>query len=209
VSLTLVIGTKRWSSWSLRPWIALKQAQIPFTEVVIPLRRDDTKARLAAWSPAAKAPVLIDGDIVVWESLAILDYVSVRFPEREWWPKALAARAAALSIAAEMHAGFASVRRELPMDVLAGHPTPALSAEARSEIARIESMWTDARARFGGEGPFLFGRFCNADAMYAPVASRMRTYGVPLAPVCRDYVDAILGLPAFAEWRLTAAEPDE
>jgi glutathione S-transferase len=205
VTLTLVIGSKTWSSWSLRPWIALKQAGIPFKEMRIPLRRPDTPALIAAYSPSGKVPALIDGAETIWDSLAILDYIDRCFPEATMWPDDLAAFGRAKSIAAEMHSGFAAVRRELSMDIGADLPTPDLSDEARGEIARILSIWRDARSRFGGAGPFLFGRFTNADAMYAPVVTRFKTYGVPVDPVCLAYMHAVLALPAMEEWYGAAA----
>jgi glutathione S-transferase len=209
MALTLVIGSKRWSSWSLRPWIALKQAQIPFKELVIPLRQPDTRALILEYSPAGKVPVLIDGRDTVWESLAILDYLAARFPALGLWPATPSAFALARSVATEMHAGFLDLRRELSMDVCATLAPPALSQQAQGDVDRVCAIWRDARARFGAGGPFLFGRFSNADAMFAPVATRFRTYQVTLDPVCQDYVQTILGLPAMIEWyRDAAAETD-
>ena len=207
MSMTLVIGTRRWSSWSLRPWIALKEAGLPFQEVLIPLRQPDTKACILEYSPAGTVPLLIDGAITVWESLAILDHLADRFPTRGLWPAQPVARGHARAISAEMHAGFAPLRRELSMDIGAELPTPNLSPEALADVARVQSIWRDSRQRFGGAGSFLFGRFTNADAMYAPVATRFRTYGIALDAVCQDYVDAVLNLPAMIEWcRLAVAE---
>ena len=209
MSLTLVIGTKRWSSWSLRPWIALKVAQIPFKELVIPLRQPDSRALILEYSPAGKVPVLIDGHEAVWESLAILDYIAARFPSKGLWPTTLPALACARSISAEMHAGFPDLRRELSMDVTATVPMPALSTQAQADVDRVQTIWRDARARFGTGGPFLFGRFSAADAMFAPVATRFRTYQVPLDQVSQDYVAAILGLPAMIEWYRDAASDED
>jgi glutathione S-transferase len=205
MDLKLIIGSKTWSSWSLRPWIALRQAEIPFDEVLVPLRRPDTKSRLLEFSPAGKAPVLIDGANAVWDSLAILDYLDRRFPEAKLWPDDLPAFAHAKSISAEMHAGFAAIRRELTMEIGLDLPTPDLSDDARTEIARVLWLWRDARGRFGGAGPFLFGRFSNADAMYAPVATRFKTYRIPVDPVSQEYMQAILMLPAMQEWYHAAA----
>jgi glutathione S-transferase len=204
MGLTLVIGSKRWSSWSLRPWIALRQAEIPFDEVLVPLRRPDTRARALEYSPSGKVPVLRDGATTVWDSLAILDYIDRRFPGAELWPADLSALACAKSISAEMHAGFAALRRELPMDIGADPPTPALSDEAGADVARIMALWRDARTRFGGAGPFLFGRFTNADAMYVPVATRFETYRIELDAASREYMRALLTLPAMEEWRRAA-----
>ena len=207
MSLTLVIGTKKWSSWSLRPWLTLKQAGLPFQEVEIELRHSDTKARILEYSPAGRVPILIDGAITVWDSLAILDHLADRFPTRGLWPALPVARGLARAISAEMHSGFPALRQELSMDVTAELPTPALSADAQADVARIQAIWRDARLRFGSAGSFLFGRFSNADAMFAPVATRFRTYGLELDPVSRDYADAVLNLPAMIEWyRQAAAE---
>jgi glutathione S-transferase len=208
LGLTLVIGDKRWSSWSLRPWLALKQAGIPFEERCIALRQPDTKSRILDYSPAGKVPVLLDGEDRVWGSLAILDYLAARFPEAGLWPRERSAYALALSISAEMHSGFPAVRAELGMNVIQNVSTPDLSDAAKAECRRIQDMWRDARERFGGAGPFLFGRFSNADAMYAPVATRFQTYNIELESVCRDYVDAILALPAMAEWYRAAGEEE-
>jgi hypothetical protein len=131
-------------------------AGIPFHEVVVPLRRDDTKSRILAWSPSGKVPVLIDGENVIWDSLAILDYLAERFPERDWWPRDMAARGLARAISAEMHAGFPAVRNALSMDVLSRLPTPQPTSDLKAEIARIQALWADARSRFGASGPFLF-----------------------------------------------------
>ncbi len=205
MALTLVIGSKRWSSWSLRPWIALKEAGIPFEEVLIPLRGPETRAIILKYSPTGKVPVLIDGDNVVWESLAIVDYLAFRFPEAGLWPHDPPAQAFARSISAEMHAGFPDLRRELSMDVAAILPTPALSPQAEADVARIQDIWRNARTRFGGDGPFLFGRFGNADARFAPVATRFKTYGIAVDPVCRSYMEAVLALPSMIAWREAGA----
>lgn len=206
--LTLVIGNKNYSSWSLRPWIALKQIGAPFREIRIPLRQPDTRARILEHSPGGKVPILKDGDIAVWESLAILDYLAEKFPSAGLWPSAPAARAEARSIAAEMHAGFAALRQQLPMDIRSRKPLKA-DAAAEADIARVLEMWRGARSRHGAEGPFLFGRFTAADAMYAPVVTRFRTYGVALDKVCAAYVDAVFALPAMQEWVAAATAEKE
>jgi glutathione S-transferase len=210
MSLTLVIGTKKWSSWSLRPWIALKEAKLPFKEILIHLRQSDTKARILEYSPAGKVPILIDGRKMVWDSLAILDYLAVRFPDAKLWPHDMAALACARSISAEMHSGFPDLRREFPMDigVELPMPMPAPSAAAAADIERVQAIWRDARGRFGGAGPFLFGRFSNADAMYAPVVTRFRTYNVPVDPVSAAYIDSILALPSMTAWYRAADEEE-
>lgn len=206
MALTLVIGTKKWSSWSLRPWIALKEARIPFKEIVIPLRQPDTKALILEYSPAGKVPVLIDGRETVWELLVIIDYLAARHPEAKLWPEDNAALAFARSIAAEMHAGFPDLRRELSMDVTLSVPTPELSPAAQADVARVQAIWREARTRFGAGGSFLFGRFGAADAMFAPVATRFRTYQVELDPICRTYMQTVLSLSSMIEWYKAAAE---
>ena len=206
--LTLVIGNKNYSSWSLRPWIALKQIGVPFHEIRVPLGQPDTRARILEHSPGGKVPILKDGAIVVWESLAILDYLAEKFPAAGLWPTDAAARAEARSVAAEMHAGFVALRQQLPMDIRSRKPLKA-DAAAEADIARILEMWRGARARHGTGGPFLFGRFGAADAMYAPVVTRFRTYGVKLDAVAAAYVDAVFALPAMQEWGAAAAAEKE
>jgi len=208
MSLTLVIGSKKWSSWSLRPWIALKQAAIPFKEILIHLRQPDTRARILEYCPAGKVPILIDGKEHVWDSLAILDYIALRFPEAKLWPTELSAFALAKSISAEIHGGFTAIRRELSMDIGAERPTPDLSDEVQAELERLQAIWCDARTRFGSAGPFLFGRFTNADAMYAPVATRLRTYQVKVDPVSLAYMNTMLALPAMKEWYREAVKEE-
>jgi glutathione S-transferase len=202
---TLVIGDKNFSSWSLRPWLALKHCGIPFEEERIRLRQPDSKAEILRQSPAGKVPALKTRLGVVFESLAILEYLAERHPEHGLWPQDEEARAAARSISAEMHAGFATLRTNMSMDLLGRLPSPPVSAALEADIRRIAAIWKDARARFGTGGPFLFGAFSNADAMYAPVATRFRTYGVDLDRFGDDgtgvaYAAAILALPAMAEW---------
>jgi glutathione S-transferase len=206
--LTLVIANKNYSSWSLRPWLALKQMGVPFQEIRIPLRQPDTRARILEHSPGGKVPILKDGSIAVWESLAIIEYLAEKFPAAGLWPADPPARAEARSIAAEMHAGFAALRQQLPMDIRSRKPLKADGA-AEADITRILEMWRGARARYGAGGPFLFGKFSGADAMYAPVATRFRTYGVALDEVTSAYVDAIFALPAMQEWVAAAATEAE
>lgn len=201
MSLILVVGTKRFSSWSLRPWLALKATGAPFEEVEIALRQPGTKAEILKWSAAGKVPVLIDDGQVVWDSLAICEYLAERFPDARLWPEDRAARAVARSVSAEMHAGFPVLRQQCSMDLLLDSPLTDLSPELQGEIARIDALWTDCRTRFGAGGPFLFGRFSIADAMYAPVVTRFATYHLPLGPVAAAYRDAVLGWPALAEWK--------
>jgi glutathione S-transferase len=205
-SLTLVVGNKRYSSWSLRPWLAMRQAGIAFDEIVIPLYRAESKAALLAHSPAGKVPVLVHGDRAVWDSLAIMEYLAESVPQAGLWPADPEARALARSISAEMHAGFAALRAGMPMDLREHRRGQGRSEAVAADIERVSAIWRDCRTRFGAGGPFLFGAFSAADAMYAPVATRFRTYGVALDPVCEAYADAVLVLPAFLEWQAAAQE---
>jgi glutathione S-transferase len=200
MALLLLIGNKNYSSWSLRPWIAMKVVGIAFAEQVISLDAADFKERVRNISAAGKVPALADGGTQVWESLAILEYLAEKFPPAGLWPAEPGARAHARSIAAEMHAGFAPLRRHYPMNVRRPVTRREPIAEVVDHISRIDAMWTDCRARFGQAGPFLFGAFGAADAMYAPVVSRFHTYAVDVGPVARAYMEAVMGLPAWAEW---------
>jgi glutathione S-transferase len=204
VALKLVIGNKNYSSWSFRPWIAMKVAGIAFEEEVISLDAKEFKPRLSKISGTGKVPALVDGEVNVWESLAILEYLADKFPAAQLWPADPAARALARAISTEMHAGFVPLRRYCPMNMWRPVKPRQLTPEAAANVARIDAMWTDCRNRFGAGGPFLFGAFGAADAMYAPVVSRFHTYGVTVGPVSRAYMDAVMALPAFAEWRAAA-----
>jgi glutathione S-transferase len=200
MSLTLVIGTRRYSSWSLRPGLALKATGAAFATIEIALRQPDTKARILEHSPSGKVPVLTDGDMLVWDSLAICDHVAERFPQAGLWPDHAPARAMARSVSAEMHSGFLALRRDCPMDFGADLPLAAVPAEVAPDLARVDALWSACRQRFGAGGPFLFGRFSIADAMYAPVVSRCATYRLPLGADSAAYRDAVLALPALADW---------
>jgi glutathione S-transferase len=204
LALRLIIGNKNYSSWSFRPWIAMKAAGIAFDEVVISLNAEDFKARVSKHSGTGKVPVLIDGPVEVWESLAILEYLAERFPATKLWPQDSAARAHARAISSEMHAGFVPLRRACPMNMWRPVKRLELNADVAANVARIDAMWTDCRSRFGSGGPFLFGAFTAADAMYAPVVSRFHTYGISVSEGSRGYMTAMMALPAWGEW-LTAA----
>jgi glutathione S-transferase len=199
-ALKLAIGNKNYSSWSMRPWLALRANDIPFVETVIPLYTDDPadKERILSFSRAGKVPVLVDGDITVWDSLAIIEYVAERFPEKKLWPDDVAARAHARAVCAEMHSGFMALRNECGMNLHRPVRAVTLSADAKANVARIEQIWRECRARYGG--PFLFGRIGAADAMYAPVVHRFRTYAIEVSPETRAYMDTMMALPAFQEW---------
>lgn len=210
--MKLVIANKNHSSWSLRPWLLLTEFGIPFEEALIPFgqRFDDPewKKAISAFTPAGKVPALLDGEIQVWESLAIMDYVADRFPDLAIWPRDRAARAMARSVSAEMHAGFGALRSACPMNLAWVHPARDRGAKVEADIARIATIWREARERFGAGGPFLFGRFCAADAMYAPVVARFVGYSIPLDPVCAAYAAAVQDSAGFKSWRMAAlAEP--
>jgi glutathione S-transferase len=201
MALTLVVGNKNYSSWSMRPWVAMKAAGIPFEEKLIPLYQDGSKAQILAVSPAGKVPILIDGDIRVWESLAIIDHLAERFPDAGLWPKDPAARAHARAISAEMHSGFAALRNECSMNLRRPAKAHAISPDAQANVARIDALWTDCRSRFGAGGPFLFGAFCAADAMYAPVVARFAIYRLAASAASQAYMAAVMAHPAYAEWK--------
>ncbi len=205
--LRLIIGNKNYSSWSLRPWLAMKVAGIAFSEERIALYGPGSKEKILAFSPAGKVPCLIDGDLRIWDSLSICEYLAEKTPPL--WPQDRAARAHARSISAEMHSGFQNLRTHMSMNIRKRYPGKGRTPEVLAEIARIVEMWSECRVRFGASGPFLFGRFAIADAMYAPVVLRLRTYEVELPPAARAYADAILALPALQEWVAAAASEKE
>jgi glutathione S-transferase len=201
MALKLVIGNKNYSSWSMRPWLALRATGIAFDEVFIPLYTGAAdKQRILGFSPAGKVPVLIDGEINVWDSLAIIEYAAEQFLEANLWPSDPARRAHARSISAEMHSGFQALRTECGMNLHRPVRAKTLSDAARADIARIQQIWSDCRQRYAAFGPFLFGAFSAADAMYAPVVHRFRSYAIEVSPELRDYVEAMTALPAFREW---------
>jgi len=202
----LIIGNKNYSSWSMRPWFAMKATGIPFTEAVHSLNAPDFKEHVTKVSGSGKVPALNDGGVHVWESLAILDYLAEKFPQAGLWPGDPVARAHARAIAAEMHAGFLPLRRHLPMNMWRSVQPRALPADVAANVSRIEFIWSDCRTRFGQAGPFLFGAFGAADAMYAPVVSRFHTYAVPVNEVAQRYMEAVMALPAWTEWRGAALQ---
>jgi glutathione S-transferase len=205
----LVIGNRNYSSWSLRPWLFMKQNAIAFEEVCIPLYQAGSKERLLEYSPSGKLPVLLEGEIRIWDSLAILEYLAERHPGARAWPADAVARATARSVCAEMHSGFPALRQNLSMNVRKVFAQRSWPAEVGAEIERVQSLWQSCRERHGTGGPFLFGRFSAADAMYAPVVWRFVGYSVPLAPAARAYCDAMLALPSMQEWRAAAAAEAE
>lgn len=200
MSLTLVIGNKNYSSWSLRPWIAMKVANISFEEVLIPLYVPGSAEHIQKYSPAGKVPILIDGDDTVWESLAILEHLAERFPAARLWPDDRRARSYARAAATEMHGGFQPLRQHCTMNLwlpVRERPQPP---EVLANMKRIEAIWAECRSRFGKGGPFLFGSFGNVDAMYAPVVARFHNHGLPVGPETRAYMKAVMDLPAWQEW---------
>lgn len=205
--LHLIVANKAYSSWSLRPWLAMKVHGLPFRDTVIPLQQEDTALQIRKFSRAGKVPVLVHGDVTVWDSLAILEYLADAFPEKPWWPEDSHGRAVARAVSAEMHSGFMALRSQMPMNLRKSIPIQNLSPEIATDVARISELWNDCRTRFGDRGPFLFGDFSNADAMYAPVVTRFKTYGVieTLDSASQSYCAAILDLPAMKDWYATAA----
>ncbi len=204
MGLRLLIGNKNYSSWSLRPWLAMKVVGIAFEETVISLDAPDFKSRVTAVSAAGKVPVLVDGGISVWESLAILEYLAEKFPTNGLWPRDARERAHARAAASEMHGGFGPLRSQLPMNIRRPVKAHAVEDDAKRDIARIDALWSECRARFGNEGPFLYGRFGAADAMYAPVVWRFQTYAVEVSAVAGAYMRNVMELPAWNEWREAA-----
>ena len=196
MALTLYVGSKRYSSWSLRPYLALAQTGVAFETRTILLDQQDTKANIAKVNPASKVPVLHDGDLVIWDSLAICEYIAEQ--HTSLWPSARAERARARSISAEMHSGFVALRRDMPMDVLSDKRGQGHTPDALKDAARVQEIWRECVEKSGG--PFLFGEFSIADAMFAPVVTRFRTYGVELDAPLAAYSQAMFGLPAMREW---------
>jgi glutathione S-transferase len=210
--MKLVIGNKNYSSWSLRPWLAMKMAGIAFEEVRIALDQADTKARILRYSPTGKVPCLVDGKLTVWDSLAICEYVNETHASGRLWPAERATRATARAVTAEMHSGFAALRTYLSMDIRARKPARGAEAQrlagVQADIERIVALWTAALDASGG--PMLFGEFCIADAFYAPVVTRFVTYGVALPPLLQAYSQRVLALPPMREWIAAAeAEPED
>jgi len=209
--LKLIIGNKAYSSWSLRGWLACKQSGLPFEEQVVPMFDGDWLQRRAQDDIApssGKVPILWDGETVVWDSLAIIEHLNEATGNTHFWPEDPAARAMARSIAAEMHSGFASLRTECGMNIRRVFPARPLSEETQGDVARIQRLWAQARARFGGEGDFLFGEFGAADIMYAPVCTRFVTYQVPVSRFAERYIDAVTAHPFMQDW-IAAAQDEE
>ncbi|MBM7061628.1 glutathione S-transferase family protein [Pseudomonas sp. UL073] len=209
MNLELVIGDKNYSSWSLRGALALELAGVPYRERLVRLNRADTRTRILEYSPSGKVPLLITEEGLIWESLAIGEYLAERFPEAHLWPRGEYARAVARSICAEMHAGFVALRTHLPMDLKRDAALDQVPDEAKIDIQRVCALWAECRSAFGQDGPFLFGHVSLADAFYAPVASRLRSYQIDLPPVAAAYVDTIYQWPPFQRWLQAAREESE
>jgi glutathione S-transferase len=208
-TLRLLIGNKNYSSWSMRPWLLLHHLGVPFTEERMSFADPLWRSRVAERSPSARVPVLWIDDDPVWESLAIAETLAEAFPDAALWPRDPSARRLARAITSEMHAGFAELRRHMPMNVTGRYPGKGLTPAVQKDIDRIVAIWTDARARFGRDGDLLFGRFGIADAMYAPVVMRFATYGVELSGVAAAYADAVRALPSVRAWTDQAADERE
>lgn len=207
--LTLIIGNKNYSSWSLRPWLVLKQAGIPFREQYLPIRSAAWSAQIGSLSPSGRVPALMHDDVHVWDSLAICEYLAEQFPDKRLWPADAVARAAARSVSAEMHSGFQALRQNMFMNIRRSWPGRGRTPETLADIERITAIWNLYRNRHRAQGEFLFGRFSIADAMYAPVALRFQTYAVAVDGAAGDYARTLLNLPALQEWVAAARTEKE
>jgi glutathione S-transferase len=208
-SLEIVIGNKAYSSWSLRGWLAVKLSGRPFAEVRIPMYTEQWEKRIGGLSPSGRVPVLRDGDTVVWDSLAIGEYMAESYPGSVGWPHERSARAAARSVVAEMHSGFAHMREEMPFNCRAQVRGLRFSPQAMEDVERTQTIWRDCRATYGAGGPWLFGAFSLADIAFVPVALRFLTYGIPLGPLESDYAEAVRNHPAVREWCEAARAEEE
>jgi glutathione S-transferase len=204
--MRLVLGNKLYSSWSLRAGMLLAAFDIPHEETVIAMYLPDTRERMLSYGPTGKVPVLIDGDVTIWESLAIMEYVADKYPDKAVWPRDPAARAHARSAASEMHAGFMGIRSHCPMNLTKRFAPKDRGEECAADVVRLQQLWREARERFGADGPFLYGGFMAADAMFAPVVTRLDTYQIAVEADTRAYMNAVLSHPAFIAWRDSAMQ---
>jgi glutathione S-transferase len=200
MKLELVIGNKNYSSWSMRPWVLLRQAEIAFQEVELRFAQDVSVIGVEKYSPTRKVPVLLVDGEPVWDTLAICETVAELFPKKQLWPEDERARRVARSVCAEMHSGFQALRSRMPMNIGRHYPGKGFTPESKKDIDRVVELWTDCRERFGGAGNFLFGRFSIADAFYAPVVMRFQTYAVKVPGLAQAYCEAVQGLSAVREW---------
>ncbi|MBD2449365.1 glutathione S-transferase family protein [Nostoc sp. FACHB-152] len=207
--LALVIGNKNYSSWSLRPWIIMKQFGLEFQEIYISLYKPDTAEKIRQYSPSGKVPVLIHNNLIVWDSLAICEYLAEVFPDYHWWPEDKSVRAVARSVSAEMHSGFQDLRQNMPMNCCAKLPGQGLTSAVQQDIDRITSIWQECRTKYSQDGDFLFGQFTIADAFFAPVVMRFITYDVQVDTISREYMQAILALSAMQEWLAAAKRENQ
>lgn len=205
----LIIGNKAYSSWSLRPWLVLRQLDVAFTETRVPLYVHNYKEELLKHAPSGKVPILKHGDVTVWDSLSICEYLAECFPDAGLWPEDAALRALARSLSAEMHSGFNGIRGAMPFNCRALGRRVPITTEIQRELGRVMSLWRDCRTRHGKDGPWLFGRFSIVDAMYVPVALRFLTYSVPLDPFCQSYAETVFHHPAVREWIDAAKQESE
>ena len=203
--LVLHVGNKNYSSWSLRPWLALRATGVPFREELHQIEGDAERQKIRSLSPGGRVPFLQDGDLVVWDSLAIVEHVAERHPGAGLWPKDARARSVARSCCAEMHSGFQALRTAMTMNIRKRYARGPRNPEVQADIDRVVRLWRETRAAFGSSGPFLFGAFSAADAFFAPVVTRFQTYAVPMDAAAKAYSDAVLGLPAMKEWCEAAA----
>lgn len=203
--VTLYIGNKNYSSWSLRGWLVLKESGLPFDEVLIPLDEPNTRTELLRLSPSGRVPAMKHGELTVWDSLAIGEYLAELCPDKRFWPEDPGQRAVARSISAEMHSGFAALRNHLPMNIRSSFPNRGVTPEVQADINRITAIWREQRRKVAADaGPFLFGHFTVTDAMFAPVVSRFRTYRIDLDELCQAYADAVWAMPSYKDWQEAA-----
>ncbi len=208
-TIKLIIGNKNYSSWSLRPWLLLSAHNIPFEEIVVPLYTDQSAAELARYSAAGKVPVLHHGDVVIWDSLAICEYVSEQFLDGSGWPNDPVARAYARSYSAEMHSGFFAIRENLPMNCRASDRKVTLTDDINKEVSRLDHMWTELRNKYAAQGPWLLGKFSIADCMFAPVAIRFHTYNIQVSETAGQYMQQVLEYPKVQQWMAEGEEETE
>jgi glutathione S-transferase len=207
--LSLVIGNKNYSSWSMRPWVLMTQLGIEFQEVMLKFHSKEWDANIDRWSPSRLVPVLWRGNQAIWDTLAIMETLHEWFPGKGVWPQDDEARSLARSLTAEMHSGFRDLRNHMPMNIRASHPGKGRRPEVDANVARIENLWSEARRRFGARGEFLFGDFCAADAMYAPVVMRFKTYAVPLSAQSARYCEAVRAARGVSLWLEGALQEKE